>query len=104
MTAQPRKNCDREPGPDASPRHAPNPPSGDGIVTGTASRVSLGSHSRQLANFAEKAVRLIGLSRDLLCDQMRPGYLATVKVGRQYLITPSTCSSSSPSLPEAATR
>jgi hypothetical protein len=86
MTAQPRRRRDREPGPAASPRRAPSRPAGHDIVAGTASHVGLRPHSRQLANFVEKALRLIGLSRDLLCDQMRPRYLATVKVGRRNLI------------------
>ena len=86
MIAQPRKHHDREPQPADSPRRAPSPPSGD-IVAGTASRVGQRSHGRRLAYFVDKAVRLTGWPRDLLYDQMRLGYLASVNVGQRYLIT-----------------
>ncbi len=54
---------------------------------GTASRAGRDSHGGWLACSVDEAARLIGLSRDLLYDQMRRGNLAYVKVGRRRLIT-----------------
>jgi excisionase family DNA binding protein len=41
----------------------------------------------RLAYSIDEVVRLTGLSRDLLYDEMRRGRLAYVKVGRRRLIT-----------------
>jgi excisionase family DNA binding protein len=41
----------------------------------------------RLAYSIDEVIRLTGLSRDLLYDQMRRGHLAYVKVGRRRLIT-----------------
>ena len=87
MTAQPGKYRDQEPQLADSSRRAQGPPCGDDIVAGTASRVGQGSHGRWLAYLVNKAVWLTGRSRDLLYDQMRPGYLTSVMVGRRYLST-----------------
>jgi len=84
MTAQPRKYRDQEPQLADSSRRVQRPPCGD-IVAGTASRVGPGSHGRWLGYLVTKVVRLTGRSRDLLYDQMRPGYLTSVMVGRRYL-------------------
>ena len=54
---------------------------------GTASRAGQDSRGERLAYSVDEAARLIGLSRDLLYDQMRRGNLANVKVGRRRLIT-----------------
>ena len=87
MTARPRQHRDREPGPADLPRRASGPPPGDDIAAGTASRAGQDSHGGRLAYSVDEAARLIGLSRDLLYDQMRRGNLANVKVGRRCLIT-----------------
>jgi hypothetical protein len=84
MTAQPRQYRDQEPQLADSSRRAQGPPC-DHTVAGTASRVGRGSHGRWLDYFINKAVRLTGRSRDLLYDQMRPGYLTSVMVDRRYL-------------------
>jgi excisionase family DNA binding protein len=43
--------------------------------------------AERLAYSVDEAVRLTGLSRDLLYDEMRRGNLIYVKVGRRRLIT-----------------
>jgi excisionase family DNA binding protein len=43
--------------------------------------------AERLAYSIEEVVRLTGLSRDLLYDEMRRGNLTYVKVGRRRLIT-----------------
>ena len=43
--------------------------------------------AERLAYSVDEAARLVGLSRDLLYDQMRCGNLPFVKVGRRRLIT-----------------
>jgi excisionase family DNA binding protein len=40
-----------------------------------------------LAHSVDEAARLTGLSRDLLCEEMRRSNLVYVKVGRRRLIT-----------------
>jgi excisionase family DNA binding protein len=45
------------------------------------------SSTERLAYSVHEAARLIGLSRDLLYDQMRQGNLSYIKVGRRRLIT-----------------
>jgi hypothetical protein len=87
MTAQPRKYRDQEPQLADSSQRAQGPPCGHDIVAGTASGVGRGSHGQWLAYFVNKAVRLTGRSRDLPYDQMRPGYLTSVMLGRRYLST-----------------
>ena len=86
MTAQPRRHRDREPVPAAPPRRASDPPSGDAIAAGTASRAGPDSHS-ELASSVDEATRLTGPSRSLLHEQMRLGDLARLNVGRRQLIT-----------------
>ena len=88
MTALPRKHRDRELGSADLPRRTSGPPPpGDDIAAGTASRAGRDSRGEWLAYSGDEAARLIGLSRDLLYDQMRRGNLANVKVGRRRLIT-----------------
>lgn len=43
--------------------------------------------AERLAYSVDEAARLIGLSRDLLYDEMRRGNLSFIKVGRRRLIT-----------------
>ena len=86
MTAQPRKHRDREPGPAAPPRRTSDPPPGDDIAAGTASRAGPDSHSER-AFSVDEATRLTGPSRNLLHEQMRLGNLAHLKVDRRQLIT-----------------
>src|SRR5262249_55184290 len=50
-----------------------------------ASRTELGPE--RLTYSVSEAALITGLSRDLLYDQMRPGRLAFIKVGRRRLIT-----------------
>jgi hypothetical protein len=88
MTAKPRKQHDREPGPaDSSRRTSVAPPPEDDIATGTASRAGWDAHGGRLACSVDEDVRLTDPSRDLLYDQLRLSNLAYVKIGRQRLIT-----------------
>ena len=86
MTARPRRNRDREPGPAAPPRRASDPPPGDTIAAGTVSRAGPDSHS-ELAFSVDEATRLTGPPRSELHEQMRLGNLAHLKAGRRQLIT-----------------
>jgi len=43
--------------------------------------------NERLAYSVNEAAAITGLSRDLLCDQMRVGKLAYLKVGRRRIIT-----------------
>ena len=43
--------------------------------------------AERLAFSVDEAARIIGLSRDLLYDQMRNGKLAYLKIGRRRIIT-----------------
>jgi excisionase family DNA binding protein len=43
--------------------------------------------NERLAYSVDEAAAITGLSRDLLCDQMRTGKLAYLKVGRRRIIT-----------------
>ena len=87
MTAQPRRQHDRKPGPAGVPRHR----RGSGAARRRHHRGRRPSgqdpHSGRLAYSVDEAARLTGLSRDLLYDEMRRGNLAYVKVGRRRLIT-----------------
>ena len=87
MTARPRRQRDRKPGPADPPRRpsGPVPPSDD--ITAAASPAGQDPPSGRLAYSVDEAARLTGLSRDLLYDEMRRGNLAYVKVGRRRLIT-----------------
>jgi hypothetical protein len=87
MTAQPGKHRDREPGPADWPRCTSGPPPGGNIAAGTAGRAGRDSHGGRLACSVHETARLIGLSRDLLDDQMRLSDLARVKVSTWRLIT-----------------
>ena len=87
MTARPSRHHDRESGPADLPRHASGPPPPGDDITAAASRAGQDPQSGRLAYSVDEAARLIGLSRDLLYDQMRRGNLANVKVGRRWLIT-----------------
>ena len=85
MTARPRRQHKREPGPATLPGRTSDPvPPGDTTATGRAGQ---DSPSGRLAYSVDEAARLTGLSRDLLYDEMRRGNLAYVKVGRRRLIT-----------------
>ncbi len=87
MTARPRRQHKREPGPGPAslPGRTSDPaPPGDTTVTDRADQDSPGG---RLAYSVDEAARLTGLSRDLLYDEMRRGNLAYVKVGRRRLIT-----------------
>jgi hypothetical protein len=86
MTAQPRRHRDRETVPAAPRRRASDPPPGDAIAAGTASRAGPDSHSK-LAFSVDEATRLTGSSRSLLHEQMRPGDPAHLKDDRRQLIT-----------------
>ena len=85
MTARPRRQHERKPGPATQPGHTsdPAPP----CDTTTADRAGQDSLGGRLAYSVDEAARLTGLSRDLLYDEMRRGNLAYVKVGRRRLIT-----------------
>ena len=90
MTSRPRRHHDRRPGPAEVPRRIPDPaPLGDdsAAAASQAGQAGQGPHSGRLAYSVNEAARLTGLSRDLLCDEMRRGDLASVKVGRRRLIT-----------------
>jgi excisionase family DNA binding protein len=85
MTARPRRQHERKPGPATLPGRTSDPaPPGDSIA---ADRVGQDSPGGRLAYSVDEAARLTGLSRDLLYDEMRRGNLASVKVGRRRLIT-----------------
>ena len=85
MTARPRRQHERKPGPATAPGRTSDPVSpGDDIATDRAGQDSPGG---RLAYSVDEAARLTGLSRDLLYDEMRRGNLASVKVGRRRLIT-----------------
>jgi excisionase family DNA binding protein len=43
--------------------------------------------AEQLAYSVDEVAQITGLSRDLLCDQMRNGRLGYMKVGRRRIIT-----------------
>ena len=61
------------------PRHASGPPPPGDDITAAASRAGCQDpQSGRLAYSVDEAARLIGLSRDLLYDQMRRGNLANV--------------------------
>jgi excisionase family DNA binding protein len=55
--------------------------------TGTPSQPASDPPAERLAYSVDEAVRLTGLSRDLLYDEMRRGNLPYVKIGRRRLIT-----------------
>jgi excisionase family DNA binding protein len=85
MTARPRRQHERNPGPATQPGRTSDPaPPGD---TATTDRVGQDSPSGRLAYSVDEAARLTGLSRDLLYDEMRRGNLTYLKVGRRRLIT-----------------
>jgi excisionase family DNA binding protein len=84
VTAQPRRHHDRKPEPADVPRRIPDPAPRGGD---SAAAPSQGPHGGRLAYSVDEAARPTGLSRDLLCDEMRRGNLASVKVGRRRLIT-----------------
>jgi excisionase family DNA binding protein len=86
MTARPRRHDDRKPGPAGSPRHATQQ-ARDDDSTAAAGRSGQDPRSGRLACSVNEAARLTGRSRDLLCDEMRRGDLASVKAGRRRLIT-----------------
>jgi hypothetical protein len=86
MTAQPCRHRDREPVPATPPRRTSDPPPGDAIAAGTASRAGPDSHS-ELVSSVDEATLLTGPSRSLLHEQMRLGNLAHLKVDRRQLIT-----------------
>ena len=86
MTARPRRQHERKPGP-ADPARAH-------LRSGATRRhhhhcrsAGQDSPSGRLAYSVDEAARLTGLSRDLLYDEMCRGNLASVKVGRRRLIT-----------------
>ena len=85
MTARPRGHHDRKPEPAAVPQRIPDPaPPGDDSATAA----SQDPHGGRLAYSVDEAARLIGLSRDLLYDQMRRGNLANVNRWRGQLQLP----------------
>ena len=86
MTARPRRQHERKPGPASLPGRTsgPAPHSDDAIATDLADQDSPGG---RLAYSVDEAARLTDLSRDLLYDEMRRGNLPYVKVGRRRLIT-----------------
>ena len=105
MTAQPRRNRDREPGPAAYLRPASGPPPpDDDIAACTANRAGRDAHGGRLACSGGEAARLTGPSRELPHDQMRRGDLADVKAGRRCLIARRHLQQFSAPRPEAATR
>jgi excisionase family DNA binding protein len=84
MTARPRRQRERKPGPATLHGGTSDPvPPGDT----TAERAGQDTPGGRLAYSVGEAARLTGLSRDLLYDEMRRGNLAYVKVGRRRLIT-----------------
>ena len=85
MTARPRRQHDRKPGPATLPRRSPDPAPPGG--TAAADRAGQDTPGGRLAYSVDEGARLTGLSRDLLYDEMRRGNLAYVKVGRRRLIT-----------------
>jgi excisionase family DNA binding protein len=86
MTAQPRRHHDRRPRPADLPRRTSGPPPSEGDVgAGIASRAGRDSRGGRLTSVGE-AARLIGLSRDVLYHQIRPGNLAYVKVGTWWCL------------------
>jgi excisionase family DNA binding protein len=87
MTARPRRQHDRKPGPAGSPRHATQQVPPDDDRTAAAGRSGQDPRSGRLACSVDEAARLTGRSRDLLDDEMRRGTLASGKVGRRRLIT-----------------
>jgi|SRR6266699_1544083 hypothetical protein len=71
MTARPRRQHERKPGPATLPWRSPDPaPPGDTTATDGAGQ---DSPSGRLAYSVDEAARLTGLSRDLLYDEMRRG-------------------------------
>src|SRR5436305_10603290 len=85
MTARPRRQHERKPGPATQPGRTSDPaPPSDTTVTERAGQDSPGG---RLAYSVDEAARLTGLSRYLLSDEMRRGNLAYLKVGRRRLIT-----------------
>jgi excisionase family DNA binding protein len=85
MTARPRRQHERNPGPATQPGRTSDPaPPGD---TTTTDRVGQHPPSGRLAYSLDEAARLTGISRDLLYDEMRRGNLTYLKVGRRRLIT-----------------
>jgi len=85
MTARRCRNHERCPGPATQSGRTSDPaPPGDTTTTDRAGQDSPGG---RLAYSVDEAARLTGLSRDLLCDEMRRGNLAYIKVGRRRLIT-----------------
>ena len=87
MTAQPRQQRDREPGPAGSPRRTSGPPPEDDSAAGTAGRAGRDSHGGWLAYAVREAARLTGLPRALLDDQMRLSNPVRVKAGTRRLTT-----------------
>jgi hypothetical protein len=86
MTTRPRRQHERKPGPASLPRRTSDPaPPGDDDTT--TERAGQDTPSGRLAYSVDEAARLAGRSRDLLCDEMRRGDLASVKAGRGRLIT-----------------
>jgi hypothetical protein len=83
MTAQPCRHRDRKPGRADSPRRTSGPLP-EGNTAGDAGRHSRGG---RLTCSAHETTRLVGLSRDLLHDQMRRSNLAGVKAGRWRPLT-----------------
>ena len=83
MTAQPRKHCDREPGPVDSPLRTADPPLEGDFAPGAASCAGRDSRGGRLAYSVDEAASLTALCRDLLYDQMRLGNLAYIKLGRR---------------------
>ena len=83
MTAQPRKHRDREPGPADSLRRTAGPPFEGDIAPAAASCAGRDSHGEWLACSVDEAVRLAGLPRGLLYEQIRLGNLAYIKLGRR---------------------
>ena len=84
MTTRPRRHHDRKPEPADVPQRIPDPaPLGDD----SAAAARQDPHGGRLAHSVDEAARLTGLSRDLLCDEMRRANLASVKVGQRRLIT-----------------
>jgi hypothetical protein len=76
MTARPRRQHERKPGPATQPGRTTDPaPPGDTTATDRAGQDSPGG---RLAYSVDEAARLTGLSRDLLYDEMRRGNLPYV--------------------------
>jgi len=87
VTTAPRRQHDRKPGLARRSRTAANPARPGDDITAAAGRSGQDLHSGRLAYSVDEAARLTGLSRDLLCDEMRRANLASVKVGQRRLIT-----------------